>query len=110
MKSYEIYKCRRQALGLTREQLAEKANLDVKLIEYYEDGKRVSSYVKDQITKTLVHEFQDMDSVTHYKRRILELALELNQEIVSEYALREIGHMMVEAGKLQMAIINDGKI
>ena len=110
MKSYEVYKCRRQALGLTKEQLAEKANLDVKLIEYYEEGKKVASYVTEQITKALVHEFQNMDSVTHYKRRILELALELNQETVSDYALQEIGHMMVEAGKLQMAIINNGKV
>ena len=110
MKSYEIYKCRRQALGLTKEQLAEKANLDVKLIEYYESGKRVSSYVVDQITKTLVYEFKNMDSITHYKRRILELALELNQETISEYALQQIDHMIVEAGKLQMSIIENGKI
>ena len=110
MKTYEIMKCRRQALGLTKEELAEKAKLDVKLIEFYEDGKKVASYVERNIQLTLVAMFQNMDSMTHYKRRILELALELNKQDETKFALLEIGHMMTELGKMQMEIIATGRI
>lgn len=110
MKTYEIMKCRRQALGLTKEKFAKEANLDVKMIEFYEDGKKVAGYVEEQIKLTLVSLFQNMDSMTHYKRRILELALELNKQDETKFALLEIGHMMTELGKMQMEIINTGRI
>lgn len=110
MKTYEIMKCRRQAVGLNRQELAEKANLDVKLVEFYEDGKNVAGYVENRIKTVLMQEFQNMDSMTHYKRRILELALELNIQEETKWALHEIGHMMTELGKLQMEIAQSGKI
>lgn len=110
MKTYEIMKCRRQALGLTKEKFAKEADLDVKLVEFYEDGKKVGSYVEEQIRLTLVRLFQNMDSMEHYKRRILELALEINQQDETKFALLEIGHMITELGKLQMEIINNGRV
>ncbi len=110
MKTCEIMKCRRQALRMTREELAERANLDVKTIEFYEQGKNMASYVETKIKLTLMKLYQDMDSMEHYKKRILELALELNEQDETQFALLEIGHMMVELGKLQMEIINTGKV
>ena len=110
MKTYEIMKCRRQALGFTKDKFAEKTGLDVKLIEFYESGKNVGSYVEERIRTTLYEEFRNMDSMEHYKKRILELALELNKQDETKFALLEIGHMITELGKLQMAIIDNGKI
>jgi len=110
MKTYEIMRCRRQALGLTKEKLAEKTELDPKLIEFYEDGKNTPSYVETKIRMTLMKIFQDMDPMTHYKRRILELALELNSQDEVKFALLEIGHMIIELGKMQMDMMAMNKV
>ena len=110
MKTYEIMKCRRQALGFTKEKFAERVDLDVRLIEFYESGKKVASYVEERIRTALYEEFKNMDSMEHYKKRILELALELNKQDDTKFALLEIGHMITELGKLQMAIIDNDKI
>ena len=105
MESYKVYKCRRQALGLTKQALADKANLDVRLVEWYEEGKRIGTDSEEKIRRTIYFEFKNIPSMDHYKRRILELALELNMEDNTKHALTEIGHMMVELGKMQMAMI-----
>ena len=105
MKSFETYKCRRQALGMTREQLAEKANVDVKLIECFEEGLKIDSISYDKIRRVIYYGFKNIDSVEHYKKRILELALELQIEDNTQHALTEIGHMIVELGKWQMAMV-----
>ena len=110
MERYKVMRCRRQALKLTREQFAKMANLDVKLVEFYEEGKNVASYVDERISMTLMKLYQNMDSVTHYKKRILELALELNEQDETKFAILEIGHMMTELGKLQMEIITIGRV
>lgn len=107
LKTYEIMKIRRQALGLTREELAERTNLKVKEIEYYEDGMRMAGYVGAIINTTLRELFKNMDSITHYKRRILELAMEINADDEVDFMLRNIGHMITELGKLQMETMND---
>lgn len=106
MQTYEIMKCRRLALGLTKEELAKITGLDVKLIEYYESGENVARYVGMDIKQALYEQFKNMDSVTHYKKRILELALEINKQDDADFMVQEIGHMLVELGKLQMEIFN----
>lgn len=108
MRICERMKCRRQALGLTREQLAEKANLNVKEVEFYEEGKKTASYINKNIQSTLWDLSKNLDSITHYKRRILELALLINnnQDDV-DMMLKDVAHMMVELGKLQMETIDD---
>ena len=108
MKVYERMKCRRQALGLTREQLAEKANLKVKEVEFYEVGYNTASYINRNIQGTLWEVAKNLDSINHYKRRILEIALLINnnQDDV-DMMLKDIGHMMVELGKLQMDTIEE---
>lgn len=107
---YEILKCRRKALGLTKEELAEKSGVNIILIEAFESGKKISNVEKEKINRYLWKSFQEMDSITHYKRRILELALELNEEYILADAIKEIGHMMVELGKLQMELANGGSL
>ena len=107
MKYYEVYKCRRQALGLTKAKLAEMTGLREGVIDRFEKGERIPYCFEVAIKETVDAGFKNVDSMTHYKRRILELAIQLNYETEIERSLHDIGHMMVEAGKLQMEIMND---
>jgi transcriptional regulator with XRE-family HTH domain len=107
MKSYEVYTCRRKAAGLTRKQLADKCGIDVKIVEDYENGLWIDSKACNKIKDTLYWEFKNVDEVEHYRMRILELAMELKIERDGDYAMKNIAHMMVELGKLQMKIIDD---
>ena len=107
MKMYEVYKCRRQALGWIREELAKRLDLKTGVIERYENGDKVPYCFEVAIRQTIDAEFTNVDSITHYKRRALELALQINSETEVERLLHDIGHMMVELGKLQMEVMND---
>lgn len=109
MKSYEIYRCRRQALGFSRDELAKKAGVEPESIELYELGIKVDYLIEDKIRNTLVKEFKELDSISHYKKRILELALEINEESWTKSMYQEIGHMIVELGKLQMEITENSR-
>lgn len=107
MKRYEVYKCRRKALGWTKEKLADKIGLKVGVIERYENGEVIPYCFEIAIKDTIDNEFTNVDTMTHYKRRILELAIQLNYETEDERTLHDIGHMMVELGKMQMQIMNE---
>lgn len=107
MKQYEVYKCRRQALGLTKEKLADKIDVKPGVIDRFESGERIPRCFEMAIKNAIDSEFTNVDSMTHYKRRILELAIQLNYENETERTLHDIGHMMVELGKMQMEIMNE---
>jgi transcriptional regulator with XRE-family HTH domain len=107
MKRCEVYKCRRQALGWSKEKLSEKLGLKVGVIEKYENGENIPYCFEVAIKQTIDNEFTNVDKMTHYKRRILELAIQLNYEEEVERSLHDIGHMMVELGKMQMDIMQD---
>lgn len=107
MKHYEVYKCRRQALGFTKSDLADKVGLKVGVIDKFENGENIPYCFEVAIKKTIDDEFRNIDSMTHYKRRILELAIQINHEEEVERLLHDIGHMMVELGKAQMEIMNE---
>lgn len=101
MKSYEIYACRRKALRLTRQELADKAGVQVLYVEFFEKGCNIPRYVSDKIKATIRNEFCEMNSIDHYRTRILEMAIEIKDETNTEYAMQRISHMMIELGKLQ---------
>lgn len=105
MKKQEIRKCRRVALSWSKEKLAFETGLDVRYIEFYESGKNVPNWVVDQIDSTLWNAFNQLDSIEHYKRKIVEEALKISMEENTEYIVQNIGHMIIEAGKLQMELM-----
>ncbi len=106
MKSYETYKCRRKALGLTQEVLSKLVGCTVDDIRNYERGYWVPDELSQRIKDELNWRFKDVDENEHYLLRILEIALELQIETDSDYALKNVGHMMVELGHLQMNLID----
>ena len=105
MKGYEVRKCRRIALSWSKERLADEANLDVRYIEFYEEGKNIPNWVADKIDKTLWAGFNNLESIEHFKKKILEEALKISREDNTQYLMQYIGHMLIEAGKLQMELM-----
>lgn len=107
MENFVTLKCRRQALGYTKEKLAQAAQLTVAEIECFENGIPMPKYVEQRINDTLWTGLRNMDSIKHYRTKILELALEINVDQDTVSCLKEISHLMVEVGKLQRDILRD---
>ena len=74
-------------------------------IEDFENGKQVPKVVNQRIKSFLHNQLCLMDSVEHYRKKILELALEINVDDDTQSCLLEMGHLMVEIGKLQKELI-----
>ena len=105
LKSYQIYACRRVALDLTPEELAEKVGVDKKFVIDMEKGNKIPFAVYERIKTTIRNEFNNLDQLEHYKRRILEIAIEMILEEDNETALQNIAHIMIEAAKMQNELI-----
>jgi transcriptional regulator with XRE-family HTH domain len=105
MTKNKVWKCRRQALGYTQQQVANLAGCDLETVRAYENDEWIDYESCKQIQSVIYDAFKDMDSVEHYKKRILEIALKLNMEDDKDYAMNDISHMIIELGKLQREMI-----
>ena len=105
MKSFEVYKYRRIALRWSREFVAEKAGILVDYVRYFEDGKKIGRDFESKIKFAIDEGFRELESMEHYRTRILELAYEIAFGDDNTETLQRMGHMMVEVGKLQRSII-----
>lgn len=105
MRTYQTYMCRRKALGITKEEMAKRVGTSVEVIENFEQGYWTHRYIIDRIKDVCYYGFKDMDEIDHYRARILELAMEIKIDDNPEHAMSEIGHMMVELGKLQRELL-----
>ncbi len=106
MKSSEVYVYRRIALDWSKELLAEKAGLKIRFIDDFEAGFDVDKVIEDKIKSTINIGFKNLDSLSHYNARIVELALELKNETSDKQKLYRISHLQVELGKLQREILD----
>lgn len=107
MKDNIIYKCRRQALGLNINDLATGCGVSNDVIMAFENGDWISNKDKDMIKTYIRKCFCNMRSMDHYRARILELALELNNPEIPASNDQQLlmSHMMVELGKLQAELV-----
>ena len=101
MKSYEVYKYRRAALDWNTRVLAEKSKIKVEDIERFENGFGVDQKIEDNIKLTINTGYKELDTINHYKCRILELGYEIKYETDKRQMLYRISHMMIELGKLE---------
>lgn len=107
MKSYEVYRYRRIALRLSREEIADRADIQVDYVRFFEDGKNIRSDFVDKIKKVIDDAFRELDEIEHYKTRILELAYEIRFDDDVKQTLSRTSHLMVEIGKLQRNLVNN---
>lgn len=106
MKSHEVYAIRRAALRLSKETVAERAGLNVAYVTLFEDGKSIGKAYENKIKSVLNDGFKELNSVEHYKARILELALEIRNDTSSKENLYRLSHLIVESGKLERELLD----
>ena len=106
MKKHEAAKIRRIILKLTKEQVAEEAEINVKYIEFYEDGKNIGRSFENKIWNTLYVESKKLGELEHYKFRILELAMKIQLEDNKDILVKNLAHMVAECGKYQMDLMD----
>lgn len=107
MKSHEVYAIRRAALGWSKDVVAERAGLNVAFVTLFEDGHGIGKTYENKIKSTLNNGFKELNSVEHYKARILELAMEIRNDTSSKENLYRLTHMAVEVGKLERELLDD---
>ena len=98
--------CKRIALHMTQEDLAKHAGLSVDEIVKIEDGSVLATgKQKDRIDKVLFWGFKNIPEIDHYRARIAQLGLQINEEDNIDDAMLEISHMLIELGRLQQALV-----
>lgn len=107
MKSHEVYAIRRAALRWSRETVAERAGLNVGFVTLFEDGKSIGKAYENKIKSVLNDGFKELNSMEHYKARILELAMEIRTDTSSKENMYRLSHLVVEAGKLEREILDN---
>lgn len=109
MKSHEVYAIRRAALRWSKETVAERAGLNVTYVSLFEDGKYIGKTYENKIKSILNDGFKELNSMEHYKARILELAMEIRNDTSCTNCkenLYRLSHLVVEAGKLEREILD----
>ena len=107
MKSHEVYAIRRNALRWSRETVAERAGLNVAYVTLFEDGKSIGKAYENKIKSVLNDGFKELNSVEHYKARILELAMEIRNDTSCKENLYRLSHLVVESGKLERELLDN---
>ena len=107
MQSHEVYAARRIALQWSKEELAEKAGLNVAYVIFFEDGKNIGREFEEKIKSALNKGFKELSCIEHYKARIMELAIEIRDETSDKESLYRLSHLIVEAGKLEREILDN---
>ena len=107
MKSHEVYAIRRAALGWSKDVVAERAGLNVAFVTLFEDGNSIGKTYENKIKSVLNNGFKELNSVEHYKARILELAMEIRNDTSSKENLYRLSHLTVEVGKLEREMLDN---
>lgn len=106
MRSFEVYRFRRIALRWTKKELADKAEILVVDIDRFESGLEIDSEKIVKLKRVIDDGFRNLDTIEHYKTRIMELAYEIRFDQDPKQILQRTSHVMVELGKLQKALID----
>lgn len=109
MLDYDVYRIRRISLNWSKEQLAAYACIPVKYVDYFEDG-ALSDRIYIKKIKNAIDEYhRSLSDIDHRKARVIELAYIVAEEKNYNYLMKNIGHLQVELGFLQMTAA-DGKL
>lgn len=102
MKRHILCKNRRLALEWSTRKLSEQSGIHETEIMWFEEGRNIGTDKANRIKEALYQGFKDLPSLDHYKRRIMELALQINYgELNQEELFQALSHMSIEMGKLQ---------
>ena len=109
MRRHEVYAIKRRALGLSQQQVAEKAGVTNSTVSTFELGKEVSMPVAKVICWVIDEEFKKLDKKDYLKALIWAEVTEICEEKYEENSLQTIGYLINNLGKLQLEILKSIK-
>lgn len=93
---YEIMRRRRQALGWTQAELAEKANMSAGTVSSYERGLTISPVYENAITTALNKVWDEMSYDERHRLKIMEVAIQISEASTEKYLLRSLTYLVRE--------------
>lgn len=105
MKLYEQYVIKRQALGMSQQEFAAIAQVDVGIITLFERGEYVNLMEYEKIKYNIENYIRAFDRTKYLTTRIIEETLLLQHEPEEEH-LKTLSHLMIHVSKLNMMYVN----
>ena len=103
MKQCKVYECKRKALGLTQNDVAELAGVSSSTVANFELGKDMTVPVFRTIKCVIDDRFAALSEQEYIERKLLQYAYQLVEERPDE-KLKTAGYITMFAGKLQVAL------
>lgn len=104
MRMYEVYKFKRQALGMTLKDTAEEAGCSTATVSSYENGKQISEIYVRAIRNAIDLAIDRLPDIERMKIIVLQQALCLADEPDDEKALRSCLHLQGRCSQLSIAL------
>ena len=101
----EQYLCKRQALGMSQQEFAAIAGVDVGIISLFERGEYVNPIEYEKIKYNIENYIRAFDRKKYLTTRIIEETLMLQHEDEAEH-LKTLSHLMIHVSKLNMMYVD----
>lgn len=101
----EQYAIKRQALGMSQQEFAAIAQVDVGTISLFERGEYVNPIEYEKIKYNIENYIRAFDRTKYLTTRIIEETLMLQHEPEGEH-LKTLSHLMIHVSKLNMMYVD----
>lgn len=105
MKNYEVIKCKRQALGMTQAEFAERIGVSSATISNFEKGEEVSISVRNNIKYGIEALYRNLNRIEYHQALLISQALCLEYQ-TDEEKLKSLYYMNMVMGNLGINITN----
>ena len=104
MKLHEVYRFKRQALGLSQEEISKLAGCTGSCVSNYESGKQISELYSRAIKNAIDLEIDKLPDIERLKILVLQQAMCLTDEGSDERALRSLLHLQSRISQLGICL------
>lgn len=104
MKLHEVYRFKRQALGLSQEEVGKLAGCKGACISNYESGKQISEMYSRAIKNAIDLEIDKLPDIERLKILVLQQAMCLADEENDEKALRSLLYLQNRISQLGISL------
>lgn len=104
MKMGEVYRFKRQSLGLTLKQVGELSGCSQAVVSSYENGKQISEIYARAIRNSIDLEIDKQPDIERFKILVLTQALCLADEEDDQKALRSCLHLQSRTAQLSICL------
>lgn len=105
MQRYKVYKCKREALGLTKTQLADLAGVSSSTIGNFESGQELTQPVWRSIIWAIDNEFTKLGKEDFMKTVLATQILQLFEEEDDLEKVKTLTYIQLNASKMQLELL-----